>query len=260
MEIDVQGSHSVASLIEQSGLSKFTVARPGSHRNSPPIYEYLKGNNNSNAVAAFKQWAQNVLAGGGNSNTYEIFLFDEYAASEPDQDQDPVSEGKKKKARAMRFTFALSNYGMNSLPVVNGIGSQDVETAVKLALAERDKQDQARVIADLTKRLEALEAEPDEEEDEEEDEVGSLGALEKLSQILQMAGLGGGKPSAAPAINGAPETQEKLSQDQIKNINRAIGVLYKYDPNIDQDLLKLAGIAQSNPTQFEFLLNALRTM
>jgi AraC-like DNA-binding protein len=46
----------------------------------------------------------------------------------------------------------------------------------------------------------------------------------------------------------------------MENINRAIKILYKNNTQLDLDLLKLAEVSEKNPSQFKFLLNALRTM
>lgn len=256
MEVDVTGSQAVQSLIDQSGFSKFTIQRPGAHRNSSPVFEYLKGTKSRDAVDAFKSWSHNVLSGGSNANVYEIVLFNDL--EDDPEDYSDLESGKrsKKKSRTLRFTFALTHYG--SLPTINGpTQTTSVEDAVRLALAERDKQDLTKKVEALEQRLNELE-EDEEDEEDEGNEMGGLGALERLAEILGTRSA----RVAAPAINGTdePQTKVQFTKEQAQNINRALTVLYKYDQDIDTDLLKLAGIAQSNPTQFNFLLNALRNM
>lgn len=251
MEVDVTGTSAVASLIEQSGYSKFSIQRPGAHRNNLPVFEFLRGSNVKQAVEAFKAWANNVLSGGSNMNSYEIVLFDDL---NDDNSEEEVSHSRKKKSRSLRFTFGLSNT-FGALPVINGASpAQSTDDAIKqavaLALAERDKLDLLREVKDLRSRVEELENIDD---DDDDDEVGS--PIDQLGALLSAIN---GKTAQAPAINGT-ETKN-FTKEQAQNINRALSVLHRFDDQIDTDLLKLAAIAQSNPTQFNFLLNALRNM
>lgn len=59
--------------------------------------------------------------------------------------------------------------------------------------------------------------------------------------------------AAGPSMAGLPG-------DQVKDIDWALGVLEKADPQIDDDLVKLAELALSNPGLFNLLIQNLRTM
>jgi len=253
--VDVIGSTAVQNMIAQSGLSRFTINRTGTQKGTISVYEYLKGGNVSGTVDAFQRWAATVQAGGDNGNEYEILLFEE--VEDANADETEVKRTKKKSGK-MRFTFQLSN--RSSMGVINGVQersqnvSEVVELAVRAALAERDKADLLAKMEALEKRLNEMEEEEDEEEEKQPEQMaGLLGTLMPL--------ITGKKQNVV--VNGvdSPEpTKVKVSPEQMQNINKAVTLLFKYDEQLDTDLLKLAAIAQSNPQQFQFLLNALRNM
>lgn len=56
-------------------------------------------------------------------------------------------------------------------------------------------------------------------------------------------------------INGIDANQTKKD-----NLNKAIKILYKYDNQLDIDLLKLSELAETKTETFNMLINSLRTM
>lgn len=254
--VDVTGITGVAKLIEQSGLAKFAIYRNGqSSRSSLPVFEWYKGTTAKAAVESFENWGRNVMMGGGNTNEYEIYLFN--SEDDPEISPDDNKRGWKKKNK-MTFTFQLSPSGS----AVNGYErtgdtknvSELVEMAVANAMAQRDKDDLRKEIAELREEIREME-----EDDTDDDQSGNQ-TLNGLAALIAPYIKGTKQPEALAGTEEAAVGEEKLTQDQIATINRALKVLYKYDKQIDTDLLKLAGIAQNNPTQFQFLLNALRGM
>ena len=64
-----------------------------------------------------------------------------------------------------------------------------------------------------------------------------------------------------PVINGVDEVAEFTYLDIKKaNINKAIKILYKYNPNLDTDLLKLSQLAETKTDTFNMLITTLRSM
>ena len=259
-EIDVIGVQSVCALIEQIGLKKFTVSRPNTHKNSMPVFECLKTNTVDGAIDAFKNWSSNMLNGSTNCNAYELVLFDTIENVELDE-----SDNKKKRAQRVKFTFALSaqqshfSRGEETRTNDNKSVAELVQMAVANAMAARDNQDLKKEIDELRARLD----EEEEEEEEEEENNGSLGALAEVNALLDRVGMFGNKKETALAgteTTPAPETKPTISPEQIANINKAVKILCNHDARLDQDLLKLAAVAEGNPKQFAFLLNALRNM
>jgi hypothetical protein len=96
------------------------------------------------------------------------------------------------------------------------------------------------------------------EEEEEEEEKGVLEGLNGLNIaniVTLLQGLNLMKAPNKQAINGVEDNSEFKT-----NINKAIKTLYKNNPKLDSDLLKLADISENNPSMFNMLLNTLRTM
>lgn len=255
-DIDVQGTSSVASLIEQSGLTKFCIYKTGSGKHASPVFEYINPKaTNKDARRTFIEWANNILQGGANSNAYDLLLFNDIEIKEEGEENETIQRTKKK-SNKLRFSFVLSQAQERGLGVLNGAEGDPksigelIRLSISNALAERDK-------TDLVKKIESLEARLDEQE-QEGDEVGDS-AQDKLMQglgALLLSKLGGGavKP-AEETLNGAPDMNTKM-----ENINKAVKILWRHDKDLDSDLLKLSAVAEGNPAQFNFLLNALRNL
>jgi hypothetical protein len=250
-EVDLIGTSSVANLIEQSGLTKFTISRVGQHKNSVPVYEFVGSKNtNRQAKDSFVAWSNTILYGGQNNNVYELYLFNDF---------DTNSEGvelKHAKNSKLRMTFVLNN-NPKEIGVLNGIGEartnevQSIADLVKLAVqqyaSERDNKDLAKEISKLREELQELK---DDDDDDDEDD-------KQKNMLMQLGGVllskFGNKGQAEPVvINGVDEKEE--------NVNRAIKILWKHDKNLDSDLLKLGALAENNTQQFNFLINALRNL
>lgn len=259
-EIDVVGVQSVCALMEQIGLKRFSISRPGQHKNVVPVYECLKTNSVAGAVDAFKSWATNMLNGSTNTNAYELLLFDNADGMEPDETGE-----KKKRATRVRFIFALSQnvpyqHAQTQQPGHdNKSVAELVQLAVSAALAERDKQDLKKELAELRARLDDYEQDDD---DEQDDDNGNLGAIAQVNQLLDRVGIFGKQTTALAGETGTvaePKTPA-VTPEQLANINKAVRILAVHDKDLDKDLLKLAALAENNPAQFKFLLNALRNL
>jgi hypothetical protein len=252
-EVDVIGTSSIASLIEQSGLTKFLIQKTGAGKNSTPVFEFIKTTaTNKQAKDTFLQWSSNILQGGNNNNVYEILLFNDVDIVENGSGEEEISRTKKK-SNKMRFSFTLSPFQQErSMGVLNGYGAGEstadmIRMAVENALSERDK-------LDLKKELQELRSEIEEMRNEEDEDLGEDKGNPLMNQLgaLLIAKLSPDKNTPV-VINGTPDEKEE-------NIARAINVLWKHDSQLDSDLLKLGAVAESNPSQFNFLLSALRNL
>jgi hypothetical protein len=265
MFVDLVGVNSISNIIEQSGLPKFIIFKKDANVKSVPIFECLDCNDNKKAKQTFVNWANSILQGNPqNCNEYELFLFQNIELEEGADDllqEDAVPSKKKGKAKSnkIRFTFSLCN--QNSVGVMSGAGDgikrEDIATLINEAIAKREED---RTNNEILKRLTDMEARL-EEEDEEEDEIGEdEDMISKITKVVaQLQGLGlnvGTKKPDQATINGI----EQADRNVMENINRAIKILYKNNTQLDLDLLKLAEVSEKNPSQFKFLLNALRTM
>lgn len=113
----------------------------------------------------------------------------------------------------------------------------------------------------ILSKLAALEARlNDEEEGEEEnepadqwDKIGAL--LEKpvvIAGINKLFGIDISQPAKVGAIPPTDENEKLITQ--------AVAILKTKDPNLGNHLMKLAGIAESKPANFKFLLQTLESM
>ena len=250
-EVDLVGTSSVANLIEQSGLTKFTISRVGMNKNTTPIFEFVGSKNtNRQARESFVNWSNTILYGGSNNNVYELYLFNDFDTNEEGK------EIKHAKNSKLKMTFVLSNTPKD-LGVLNGHERTNEPTSiaelVKMAVSqyasERDNKDLAKEISKLREELDEMRNEED-EEDEEPNKQTEL--LKSLGTILLTKLGGSNKPNEPVVINGIDEKEE--------NVNRAIKILWKHDNKLDSDLLKLGALAENNPSQFNFLINALRNL
>lgn len=249
-DFDVQGSQAIASLIEQSGLTKFAIFKTGAGKNSAPVFEFIKPTaTNKQCKEAFLQWSNNILYGGNNSNVYELLLFNDIDIVEENENE--VIQRSKKKSNKLRFSFMLSAPNERGLGVLNGAHGEDKQTTAELirlsisnAMADRDKLELLQKVIALEKRF-----------DEEEEELGESPNSKLLTTLgsFLLTKLGATTPAEKDVLNGVPD-------EKTENINRAIRILWKHDKTLDSDLLKLSALAENNSSQFNFLLQALRNL
>lgn len=244
---DVYGVNSVASLIESSGKTKFIIRRAGSK--SAPLWEYSGDSKQPNKTKQeFVNWANTLLSSGRNTNLYQISLFNDT--------DDEESTAKKTKEKPFIFTFALSKEvgsyageGPTVTPTKSEITNDNLINAVRLVMKEQQESEISKRLSDIENKLEEedeefLNGEPEEKDDTMKMLLGTLaGLLAPKGNAGQMQGLA-----------GTPTENEK------ELLRNAINRLYKIDKDLPNDLNKLADIGENNPSQFKFLLNALRNM
>jgi len=277
MSIDVIGINPVANLIRQSGLTKFIIYREGAGKGSTPVFENIFCDSNPKTVTSFTDWASNLLNSNPvNTTVYDIFLFDERALI--DEEESEAEEGEdikrplrsKKKANKIRFRFQLASnnmmQGMNGQQNSNYVTKEDMGKIVTEALIAAEG---VRANNEILNRLKALEEDDEDDEDDQDfDSSDSLGRIEKIFDRVE--GLITKKKikdkseenelELADSVSGVEDIKKKTGRDVKKNINLAITKLYKYDKDLDLDLLKFAELAEKDTEQFKTFIKALRAM
>lgn len=250
VRVDLKTPHQVSAIIDQTGAKNFSIRSVESDgkitdSKRPPVYSYT-GNNNKDAKAEFLFWSNLVLNGGKNFNPYSITL---YNVSE--------EETTKKGQNSWHFIFTLSDPAEQtqtaSTPqqITRSAGvtgswedqKQFIEMAIQSQFKMMQESDLNKRLAEIEKRLE------DEEEEEEESQMN--GQPSEMMQIIGMIAGMMNKGNPQP-ING--------TEDQNTKLNKVLKRLHALDKNLVSDLEKLAEIGEKNPDQFNFLLNALRSM
>ena len=231
MEVDIIGANKLAEFIKNSGFTKFVIERIAPSK--AVIYEFTHGNNNTEAVNEFEKFA-NLF---NNSIAYKIILFDEIGKNKPKKE----------------VSFVITNGTQNHLSGAQTFNKADIYREVYADIQR--KQNEERIL----QRLDELDAKLNQTEEEEEEEesnaqpgaIPGLGNIQNILTLVELFKGLSGKHTQAPVING-------INEEKIQNINKAIDILSKHNDNIDQDLLKLANIAENNPEMFKMLLSTLR--
>lgn len=257
MEVDYTGAQTVASVIKNTKLSKFIIYKAGTSRNSVPVLDFSHGTSPDNAIEAFEDWAK--LA--NNGNPYEMILF------KKDGDQDPDAIPGKKKDKLIKFSFCLNGSGSSNNPYSGYGNNVPIGLIMENANLKADQKVNQMMFQmqmdEMKRRMDELE-----EEDDDSGELAGLGKLNDWMPILVEHLTGKKVPSSTSTINGPLESSQQQTQTpkhvltvpQVENIKKAIAVLAEHNPQIDQDLLKLAAIAQQKPDTYKFLINSLRSM
>ena len=248
MEADIIGLNKILDCVKGSGYTKLAVYRYPQNSGNIPVFEKLDAKSNHELVRDFNDWGKNI----DNSVIYEINLFNDVNVSFDDNGQEKLKRTNSKTGKAKFFIQFKkdSNTNYNS----NG-SSTDMATIVGLVSENLKKSQEDNLIlkelAELKSKITIME-----EEDDEEEENGLAGLKpENIGQILSAIQMLSGNKSAptTSVING-------VLDDKKENIKKAINILYKYDPDLDQDLLKLSSLAENNNSTFKMLLTTLRNM
>lgn len=140
----------------------------------------------------------------------------------------------------------------SELYVPGMIGGATANNEIISMLKAQEKQMEA-----ISKRLNDLEGE---DEDDEDEDTGQLGAIGKVLEnpfvqgfLSKLFDTGLNQQQQKPAaISGVFDSD---TQDQ--KISKAISILKQHDEKLGDHLLKLASIAQNNPTKFKSLISTL---
>jgi len=247
MEADIIGLNKILDCVKNSGFTKLAVYRYPQNSGNIPVFEKLNAKSNHELVKDFLNWGQNI----DNSVIYEINLFDDVLVSFDENGQEKLKRNNAKNGKA-KFYIQFKKDNNNSYTNNNNT-SNDLATIVNLVSENLRKSQEDNLIlkelAELKNKINTL-------EEEEEEETGLMGLkTENIGQIMSAIQMLSGNKSqpTTSVINGVMEEKRE-------NIKKAIGILYKYDPDLDQDLLKLSNLAENNNSTFKMLLTTLRNM
>lgn len=255
--VDCVGVHSIANIIRQSGLVKMSIQKYGMPRGTMPIFEDLQSKTNDRIVKCFTDWANTIQQGNPyNDTVYELTLFNDVDL-DPEQDESEAKKGYGKKNK-MRFAFQLFRAGSNQHEnKVTGAGSgagSGVEIGqLEILIAKLIDEKINKRFAEIEERIEDIEADIDEiGEIGEQDNGKNEQMLDRLLGILDKSTATKKTPANA-TINGI----ERDKKEVLENINKAVKILYKHDPELDLHLLKLADLAENNKPVFNTVISKL---
>jgi hypothetical protein len=254
MVVDILGTENVLKYIESSKLSKFTIHRLNGTQNIC-IFESLDTSENKDIINKFANWADFM----NNNIPYKITLFDFAEVQTDVNGQTKISKSKYKNGK-MEATFILNSV-QNFAPTKENQNTSNFDMAsfrAEIINEIAKKQDENLILNEIKNLKLKFEELEEEEEEEEETKAGLLNGIDS-NQISQIMGLINMFKPAPVVINGIEDiTTEQTSKTQ--NINNAIKILYKYDKNLDTDLLKLANLAETKTDTFNMLISTLRSM
>lgn len=256
MLVDIQGKENVVKFIEASKLSKFSILRAGNTGYNIPIFECLNSNDNSNAVLEFNKIADILSV----NIPYKIKLFD-FCEEVTNANGDIKIKKSKFASNKMEVIFVINtalNYQATQQPTTAQVGTHsafDIGNLRADIIKDIAKAQEENLILKEIQELKTKLADLEEEEETEEEKTG-IGGInqDQLSQLFGLINML--KTNSNPAtINGINDNQTKRD-----NINKAITILYKYNNQLDQDLLKLSEIAETKNETFNMLISTLRNM
>jgi len=248
MEADIIGLNKILDCIKGSSFTKLAVYRYPQNSGNIPVFEKLNAKSNNELVKDFNEWGKNI----DNSVIYEINLFDNVLVSFDENGQEKLKRDNAKNGKAKFYIQFKKDSNNNNYS--NNSNNTDMTTIVGLVSENLRKSQEDNLIlkelAELKNKITIM------EEEEEEEETGLAGLKpENIGQFisaLQMLSGNNSQPTTS-VINGVIEEKKE-------NIKKAINILYKYDPDLDQDLLKLSSLAENNNATFKMLLTTLRNM
>lgn len=255
VNVDIVGLDAVCKMIQQTNLKKFIVYAQGSGKGSIPKYECTGTTNNTQAIKCFKDWATNILMYNTNSaQTYDILLFDTI--------NDVDSDETNKRTNKVRFSFALAN-GVSGF---NGFNNNapppqqlDIETQIQKGI-------ETALLKKEVEELRAFKKEVEEDEDDEDDDQPDL--LDKIAGIMQQVNLSKQAAEVSGDLDDDQVVSEKINKTftdeqktkKLENQRQALKILWSKNKNLDEDLLRLADLAQNNPILFKMTIQKLRNM
>lgn len=152
--------------------------------------------------------------------------------------------------------FIQSQMGGPELSFPRNAGMQHLADEIRSLRAERDAMNDDSLVSE---------------------DAGVLGTINKIlsipgvteavqplimgltSGLMKSMGMPLPDPAAVPAVPLQPAAMAGISPDQDDKINQALDILEPMAPELGDDLLRLAALAQRDPAQFQMLLNMLKS-
>lgn len=259
MNVDILGSENVTSFIRLSNFIKFTIYQNNSNGNYMPLYDCNDSNSNDFAIHSFEKISE-IL---NKNNIYKIVCYNEVETITDKNGNEKPRKATGKTGKAC-ITFTLSNNNNFSKSVNNdttNTNSVDLiafrKEIVKEISQQQEQNEILNEIKNLRERFNQLDQEEEEEEEQQPNSIAGINT-DQLGQIMNLVNLF--KKTPAPSLSGIDETETETQTDFKININKALKILYKHNKNLDQDLLKLANLAETKTDTFNFLISSLRSM
>ncbi len=245
VNVDIVGLDAVCKMIAQTELKKFIIYMQGSGKGSIPKYECTNTTNNSQAIKCFRDWATNILMyNANNAQCYDILLFNTVG------DIDEIN----KRTDKVRFSFALSNTMQN-------FGQQHNQTPQIDLAAEISKGIEMALLKKEVEELRAFKKENEEEEDDDEEQPDIFDKISGMMAQMKADKISGDLDDNQvmnDKVNTTFTEEEKAKK--LANQKKALKILWGKNKKLDEDLLRLATMAQKEPEIFKLTIQKLRDM
>lgn len=256
-QTDIFGLENVSKYIELTKFCKWTIYNVNTNGNTIPLFDCNDSNSNSNAVEMF----ENIAGILNNYTTYKIVCYNEVEMI-LDKAGNEKPKATNKKTGKCSITFAISqnnnNFSKGSNDIQQNNNNVDLASFRKEIIKEISEQNEKNEILTEIRALKLKFAELDEEDDLEEEKNSTIAGIDpnQISSIMGLVNMF--KKTPDPSLNGV---DEPITIDQRKiNLNKAIKILFKNDPELDSDLLKLAELSENKKDTFKMLITTLRSM
>lgn len=260
-QTDIYGIENVSKYIELTKFCKWTIFNVNLNGNSIPLFDCNDSNTNSNAVEMF----ENIATLLNNYTNYKIVCYNEIEVILDKAGNEKIKASNKKTGKC-QVTFSIAqnnnnNFSKGSNDIQQHTNNVDLASFRKEIIKEISEQNEKNEILTEIRALKLKFAELDEDEDlddEPEKAQGSIAGIDpaQISSILGLVNMFKNSPN--PSLNGI---DEPVTIDQKKiNLNKALKILFKNDPELDTDLLKLAELSETKKDTFKMLITTLRSM
>lgn len=258
-QTDIFGLENVSKYIELTKFSKWTIYNVNLNGNSIPLFDCNDSNSNANAVDMF----ENIAGILNNYTTYKIVCYNETTEIVLDRNGNEKKSGKNNKTGKCSISFSIAqnnnnNFSKGSNDIQQNNNNIDLASFRKEIIKEITENNEKNEILTEIRLLKNRFAELDEEDDLEDEKSNTIAGIDpnQISSIMGLVNMF--KKSPDPSLNGL---DEPITIDQKKlNLNKAIKILFKNDPDLDTDLLKLAEISETKKDTFKMLITTLRSM
>lgn len=249
--VDCIGLEAVSKMIAQTNLKRFIIFRQGAGKGSTPVYNCEHTNNNATALKCFRDWAGNVMSFGNNSGmSYDILLYNN------EQDVDDVTKKGK-----IRFSFCLSG-----VPSFQQQQQQPPQQSFGLDIEKQIQDGIERAVLKIENERLRKELEELQSDDDDDDEKPDL--MDKVAGIITALSGNHAAMAGDNELDHIAMVEEKIKRkftpEQIAqktaNQQKALAILWNKNSNLDQDLLRLAKLSQSNFILFKMMIGKLREM
>lgn len=259
--VSYKGTENVCRYIESTKRVYFAIF-PSISKTAKPVFRNTDKKNVAGAVELFRNWADIIISGDPNHDAiYILRLYESSGDDDMMQDGETVRIGAGRNTFEVYFTLTANSQAPQQVQPM-GVSNHGYVNEIIEARVDNEKLrakiEQMELENKLNRRIDALEAELRESEDGEDDN-GGIGAIgeQLLGALLPLITGANLQQQMRPTMAGINSATASAISPQLE---QTIVRLKNADPKLEQDLELLANLAETNPGQFQFLLNALRQM